>query len=325
MDDFRSMHLRIYDPDRDAIGMYELWQETVGSLWPLSEKTFHSITIANDQCLPGGCNVLEDKGKIIAFIVTHIDTLSVHESSPLGSVTLLMVAPKHQRQGHGRRLLTSALKRLKDKNVARVQLGAGAGGYFWPGVPANLSQAVCFFEACGWQYVETSFDMVRDFTDDGIASALLTACRPDGVKLSPASLNEISELLKFEEQHFPNWYQYFELAVKHQALHDILLARGRAGSLIGAVLVSDQESKWEAGGKWQQLLGKNVGAIGCLGVADHARGRGIGLFMADYATEMLKRRGCTTSYIGWTWLVDWYAKLGYKIWREYKMSWQNLS
>lgn len=318
------MYIRPYDQDRDAIGVYELWQQTVSGLWPLSKEAFYRIAIVNDHCLRGNCNVFEDKGKIIGFIVTHIAGLLTEDSSPVGSVPLLMVAPNHQRQGYGRRLLVSALDHLKDKNVARVQLGAGAGSYFWPGVPANLSQAVCFFEACGWQYVETSFDLVIDLTDDAITSLSLMPPKPDGVQLCLASLNEITELLEFESQHFPDWYQYFELAARHQAFHDILLAREATGGLVGAVLVSDHKTEWGSGGKWQEVLGANVGAIGCLGVAEHARGRGIGLSMAAHATDLLKVRGFKTSYIGWTWLVDWYGKLGYQIWREYKMSWQDL-
>jgi hypothetical protein len=42
------------------------------------------------------------------------------------------------------------------------------------------------------------------------------------------------------------------------------------------------------------------------------------------ATEILQARGCSTSFIGWTWLVDWYGKLGYAVWQEYIMSWKNL-
>ena len=36
--------------------------------------------------------------------------------------------------------------------------------------------------------------------------------------------------------------------------------------------------------------------------------------------EILQRRGCKTAFIGWTGLVDWYGKLGFRVWQEYGMS-----
>ena len=74
---------------------------------------------------------------------------------------------------------------------------------------------------------------------------------------------------------------------------------------------------------WQELLGPKTGGIGTLGVREDARGRGIGLALAARTTEILRDRGLGSSYVGWTWLVDWYGKLGYRVWRKYAMSWRN--
>lgn len=57
-----------------------------------------------------------------------------------------------------------------------------------------------------------------------------------------------------------------------------------------------------------------------LGVAEPQRGQGIGLALAACVTATLWERGVETSSVGWTWLVDWYGKLGYRLWREYWMS-----
>jgi predicted N-acetyltransferase YhbS len=75
---------------------------------------------------------------------------------------------------------------------------------------------------------------------------------------------------------------------------------------------------------WTQLLGENTGGIGPLGVAESLRGNGIGLALAARVTELLHQRGMETSYIGYTWLLDWYGKLGYRLWRDYTMSWKKL-
>jgi hypothetical protein len=52
---------------------------------------------------------------------------------------------------------------------------------------------------------------------------------------------------------------------------------------------------------------------------DSERERGIGLALADKITLELARENVDVSFVGWTWLVEWYGKLGYKVWEEYDM------
>lgn len=54
------------------------------------------------------------------------------------------------------------------------------------------------------------------------------------------------------------------------------------------------------------------------------QGNGIGLALAARVTERLQSRGIATSYVGYTWLVDWYGRLGYRVWQEYRMSWKQV-
>jgi GNAT superfamily N-acetyltransferase len=81
---------------------------------------------------------------------------------------------------------------------------------------------------------------------------------------------------------------------------------------------------WQADIRWLAVLGEQTGGIGPLGVVESMRRRGIGLALAARVTEVLRERGLEKSYIGWTWLVDWYGRLGYQIWQEYIMSWRQL-
>lgn len=57
-------------------------------------------------------------------------------------------------------------------------------------------------------------------------------------------------------------------------------------------------------------------------MAEAWRGRGVGLALAALVTECLREEGVARSYVGWTWLVDWYGRLGYRVWRTYAMSWR---
>ena len=55
-----------------------------------------------------------------------------------------------------------------------------------------------------------------------------------------------------------------------------------------------------------------IGGPGCVGTLPGYRNRGIGLSMVDRVTAILKERGYDYSYIHYTGVASWYAKLGYK-------------
>lgn len=55
-----------------------------------------------------------------------------------------------------------------------------------------------------------------------------------------------------------------------------------------------------------------VGGPGCVGTLPEYRDRGIGLTMVKLATQIFKDEGCDLSYIHFTYVDRWYAKLGYR-------------
>lgn len=57
--------------------------------------------------------------------------------------------------------------------------------------------------------------------------------------------------------------------------------------------------------------GFHIGGPGCVGTIPEYRQRGIGLRMVQLATAVFQRRGYDLSYIHYTQLERWYAKLGY--------------
>lgn len=56
----------------------------------------------------------------------------------------------------------------------------------------------------------------------------------------------------------------------------------------------------------------HVGVPGCVGTVPSFRRQGIGLRMVAEATALLKTRGYDISYIHYTGVAPWYARLGYR-------------
>jgi len=111
------------------------------------------------------------------------------------------------------------------------------------------------------------------------------------------------------------WSDVYARFLQHHSSRDVLLARRRAdGKLVGACLLEENSLRWA------RRFACPLGAPACILTAEVERGKGIGLALVARAGEILQARGCRTSFIGWTWLVDWYGKLGYTVWQEYVMS-----
>ena len=67
------------------------------------------------------------------------------------------------------------------------------------------------------------------------------------------------------------------------------------------------------------MLGTAAGAIGCVGVAPHRQGEGIGTALVVRASEVLRDAGTRNCHIGWTVRESFYRRAGYRPWRRYAM------
>jgi ribosomal protein S18 acetylase RimI-like enzyme len=317
-----TIQIRPYEPERDEPQAYALWQRTLAIEWPLSQAAFRHKTVDSEVYRPDDHLIAEAGDGVVGFVGTQTRTIP-GEPRPRGELMVVMVDPTLQRRGVGRALLEQALTSLRERGVEQVQLGAGGLSYFWAGTPTNLPGAWPFFEACGWTETERSFDLVRELGDYATPTWVYERTQRAGLRITTAEEADLPAILAFEAAHFPRWLVYFERVAAHGAASDIVLAKDAAGQIVGTSYVMDFRSNWQQGLVWQQLLGDDIGGIGPLGVAEAMRGRGIGLALAARVTELLKSRGIATSYIGYTWLVDWYGNLGYRVWREYRMSWKS--
>ncbi len=310
--------IRAFEPQRDAQQLYTLWRQTLGHLWPLAYETFEAVTMTNPAYRPGDHLVACVGEEIVGFVATQAQQ---HLSSLRGNLLVLLVAPAYQRQGIGRMLHDHAFTLLKQRGAGEVQLGGGFH-YFWQGVPTSLPGAWPFFQACGWKEVERSFDLVREMSGYATPPGVYERLGPT-ITIEQATSADADAILAFEEQHFPQWLRHYQRVLHHHGYADVVVAKETYQGIVGTSFVLDPHAAWwQHDIRWLDLLGGNTGGVGPLGVAESMRGQGIGLALAARVTELLWERRLAKSYVGWTWLVDWYGKLGYQVWQEYLMSWR---
>lgn len=291
----------------DKEKVYRLGESVLGDTWPVEKQDFDEVVFGQNS----ENHIVKNGSEVIGHLSTQL-------KGETAALVCILVGKVHQRKGVGTKLIEEVTKKLKQQGIKEISLGSGGYSYFWPGVPKNLDSAIKFFGKLGWQYSETSVDMTMELKEYKTPRSIIERTNNLGITFEMAKNEQIKDILGFEKKNFPNWYKYFSSTIDKNELGNILIARSSQGKILGSVLI-DRDKK-----VWDRLLGDKVGTLGALGVSEDAREQGIGLALAAKGTEILKTSGSYVCYLGWTWLIDWYGKLGYKVWREYQMSTKNI-
>ncbi len=108
-----------------------------------------------------------------------------------------------------------------------------------------------------------------------------------------------AELLKAVEQVDSDWVEFFGEGGR--------VFCGYLGGRVVSFCLVENMGVHEING---QIL--KIGGPGCVGTLPEYRDKGIGLMMVKKATQILKDEGYDYSYIHYTYVAQWYAKLGYE-------------
>jgi len=285
--------------DSDFEAVYAVWQAALGASWPITVDFFRPYIQAGDRL------VTERDGQVVGFAMTQ-NNAAHHE----GTISLVMVRPENQRQGIGRQLQTAAVESLRAQGVVEIQLGHGP---FWPGVPVDLPAAVGFFKTCGWVFQDTNYDLAQDLSAYQTPLGILERVAEQGIEFRLASQADVGAILELEDRVFSYWAEFFHITA-NAGHYDKILGAWDGDTAVGALLL-------EAGpNHWHQLLGDDMGTIGCVGVDDAYQGRGIGVAMTARASEILKAKGVRQCHVGWTDLLTFYGRLGYRVWRTFALT-----
>jgi ribosomal protein S18 acetylase RimI-like enzyme len=212
----------------------------------------------------------------------------------------------------GTRLLATAASALRAQGAREINLGGPPGPYLWPGVPTNLEGAQRFFETRGAAFTETRTDMKLDLSSYVTPSGVMERAAAADVRFSVATPADTESILTFEATHFPRWLGSFEAAIENGRHDEVLLVRDARGDLVGTAMIERPDPAFV----WDRLM-PGAGQLGVVGVAEPARGRGIGLALSARGCEILADRGVRHVYLAWVWSPGWYAQLGFRVWRVY--------
>jgi predicted N-acetyltransferase YhbS len=296
----RDVVIRRVSWPADEASLLALWEAVLGGTWPV-------VPAGLARRLGTGTHfVAERAGAAVGLVAT------AHAGADQGAVTALLVHPGERKRGLGTELLGAGVACLRASGVSTIALGGLPGPYFWPGVPTNLEGAQTFFERRGAAFTDLRTDMTLDLGGYVTPPGVMERAEAAGVRFSLASPADAPVVLAFEAAHFPRWLGSFRRVLDAGRFDEVLLARDGTGALVGTALAERPDPQF----LWNRLL-PGAGELGVVGVAEAARGRGIGLALSARGCEILAERGTPSVYLAWVWSTGWYAQLGFRIWRVY--------
>jgi GNAT superfamily N-acetyltransferase len=313
-----------FHPIDDLPDATALWNAALGAQYPLTEKLFANVT---RNPVPGqsGQHFIQRvnrTGQLIGWIGTQINPNGANPTS--GALLGIVVHPAYQRQGLGGELLNHVLDYFKSQGVTRVMSG-GRYPRIFPGIPVDLPHAQSFMEKQGWLFDQTDYDLFRRLEDYQTPTGLLDRLNADGVRIYAGSQADRAEVLAFNDREFAGWASTYHYVASLGDDQDFLVARDPRRGVVGTLLmVTPQSHPQRVDALWKPLWGANAGGLGEVGVGKEERGRGLGIGLVAAGSEILKARGVGHCNIGFTSLVDFYGKLGYRVWRAYHIAWQTL-
>lgn len=233
------------------------------------------------------CGVLWDTPGVVlgdaAGTAAAAATTYVADGLTLGSIRLVVVHPDRQRQGVGRALVRAAEAWMTAQGAVWVGFGSERPQYLFPGVDFTNVAALCLAEACGYEPVDSSFNM-----------SLPTSVRvpvPDGVEVRRVVTDgDADAVVALVEAHWPGFLDELRPGIEAGGV----LAAFADGCAVGFCAHSVSRVGW----------------IGPLGTDPDWEGRGIGSVLTAAACTDLMVAGLHHGEVCQVGPVRFYASLG---------------
>ncbi len=237
-----------------------------------------------------------------------------------GWIQAIVVRSDVRGQGVGSRLLEQAEQALRDAGAQLAYVGRDPWHYF-PGIPHELPDAKTWFARKGYEVLYDVYDLVNISGEHEGRQQYV-----DGAYARLLEVGDRDEMLRFFKRCFPGrWLYEAETYWERGGTGREFVGLFKDGEMIGFCRVNDDQSPLIAQNTyWAPLFESPLGGIGPLGVDDRFRGKGYGLAIVKDGVAELASRGVKNLVIDWTGLIDFYAKLGFTVWKGYDLAKKDL-
>jgi predicted N-acetyltransferase YhbS len=199
---------------------------------------------------------------------------------------------------------------LVSKGCKLIHLG-GSMHPFAPGLPVELAAHNIFIKS-GFKQTGTTWDVAQDLKD------YQPAVNPGLGQVRPLQPDQVEAMRLFLRHEFPDrWMFEFEESLRMgEGLTDFQVL-WIDHAIQGMVNLTFENSHRPLDRFYMAGLPRPWGQLGTVGVSHALRGQGFGALIMDSGLRRLKDSGVRGCVIDWTGLLDFYAKFGFKPFREY--------
>ncbi len=307
-----------------------LWNRCVGDHYPMTERLFRQNVLGDPFAQREGNLVALEGNRVVGWVLARcLVEVPPELSSYRGhaSIGALCVDPEHRGKGIARTLYERAEAFLKSCGAQRITV-VHYPYHLTPGIPSEAPELKDFLERRGFGGWHETYDLRRSLDDYEFPPEVRQRWQEQNpqVEIRPAREGEQQAIVDFVAREFPGGWHYdtkrfFE---KGGDPSDMVIAVER-GEIIGFCHTFTPESiELRGSTHWFPLLRGRWGGLGPIGIAAAHRGRGLGLALLCYSVWHNKQRGVTDMVIDWTGLVDFYGRIGFKIWKRYWQGSKNL-
>jgi GNAT superfamily N-acetyltransferase len=297
-----------------------LWNREWKDSFPINERLLRQNSFQDKNLFIAGSWMAFDEktNTLVGYIISKTwrdQVRDIQFDKDCGWIQVLVVEEAYRKSGIGFTLLRKAELAFQESGIQKVTLGNDFHYRFFPGVPHSLLDINPWFERQGYTEVEVVHDLWNTYeSDPGVGLPEF-----EGVTFRLLEMHEGEQLIAFMKRCFPGrWeYQTIQYFLKGGTGREFVILV-KEEQIIGFCRINDASSTILAQNiYWSALFEDELGGAGPLGIDENYRGKNYGLAIVQAGIYFLLQRGIRNIVIDSTPYVDFYGKLGYKVWRNY--------